>query len=408
MNICCLAAAMEHAAYTLPPALLVKAQALEHLRVALYFGGTAWELLVLGLLLRWRVGAAIAEWARLLTMRRGGGAFAARPWLAGLLVSPAWLLVLSVTALPGAMVAHVVSVHFGLSVEHWGAWWVDWLEAEVGTLAIGTLVLSALFALLRHSPRRWWLWFWALVQPFVILGVYLSPIAIDPLFNHFTPLAAKNPALVERLQQVARMGGLDIPANRMFVEDASRRSTGMNAYVTGIGSSKRIVVWDTTLAKVPTDEILAIYAHEQGHYVLGHIWKGIVFSAALTLFLLALLAWAYRGLVRRYGERWHIGDGADWAALPLLLLLAAVFSFLSEPAANGFSRRVEHQADVYGQTLLTRLLPNAAQVEVQDFNRLGRAWLEDPAPNRFVVWWTYTHPPTADRAAEAAGGLSRP
>jgi hypothetical protein len=63
---------------------------------------------------------------------------------------------------------------------------------------------------------------------------------------------------------------------------------------------------------------------------------------------------------------------------------------------------------VYGQTLLTRLLPNAAQVEVQDFNRLGRAWLEDPAPNRFVVWWTYTHPPTADRAAEAAGGLSRP
>ncbi len=400
MSFCCLAAAIP--AYTLPPALLVQARALEHLRVALYFGGTAWQLLVLGMLLRWRVGAAIAERARLATMRRGGGPFASRPWLAGLLVSPAWLLILTAIALPGAIVAHTVSVRFGLSVEHWGGWWVDWLAAEVGTLLLGTLVLTVLFALLRHSPRLWWLWFWALLQPVVILGVYLSPIAIDPLFNHFTPLAAKNPALVARLQQVARMGGLRIPANRMFVEDASRRLTGMNAYVTGIGSSKRIVVWDTTLAKVPPDEILAIYAHEQGHYVLGHIWKGILFSMALTLVLLALLARVYQGLARRHGGRWHIRDISDWAALPLLLLLATAFTFLSEPASNAFSRRIEHQADVYGQTLLIRLLPNAAQVEVEDFNRLGRAWLEDPAPNRFVVWWMDTHPPTADRAAEAA------
>jgi STE24 endopeptidase len=388
-------------AYTLPPDLLVKARALEHLHVALYFGGTAWTLLALGLLLRWRVGAALAGWARRVTMRRGGGAFAGRPFLEGLLVAPAWLLILAGIALPGALVGHTASLRYGLSVERWGAWWGDWVKGELLTLVIGTLVLAGLFALLRRSPRLWWVWFWAGLQPFVMLGVYLSPLVIDPLFNHFTPLARQSPVLVGRLKQIAALGGLRIPPERMFVEDASRRSTGMNAYVTGIGGSKRIVVWDTTLAKVPPDEILAIYAHEQGHYVLGHIWKGIVFSAALLFVLLALLATLLRSCVRSGGARWHIGDESDWAALPVLLLLAACLSFVSEPVANAWSRMDEHAADVYGQRLLTRLLPNAAQIEVEDFNRLGRAWLEDPRPNGFVVWWTYTHPPLADRAENA-------
>ncbi len=389
-------------AYSLPPALLAKAQALEHLRTVLYFGGTAWELLCLGLLLRLRTGAAIAGWASRVTERQGGGAFSARPWLAGLLVAPVWLLLSSLISLPGALTAHSVYVRYGLSVARWRGWWADWALGELGTLAIGTLVLSILCALVRRSPRRWWLPFWMLVQPFVVLGVFLAPVAIDPLFNHFTPLAQRDPVLVARLQQVARLGGLEIPANRMFVEDASRRSTGMNAYVTGVGSSKRIVVWDTTLGKVPPDEILAIYAHEQGHYVLGHIWKGIAFAAAFTFVLFWLMARLLHWAVRAGGDRWHIADEGDWAALPLLLLLASALSFLSAPAANAVSRMEEHQADVYGQRLLMRLLPNTAQVEVDDFNRLGRAWLEDPVPNRFVVWWTYTHPPTGDRAEEAA------
>ena len=388
-------------AYTLPPDLLAKARALSHLRATLHFGGTAWTLLALGLLLRLRVGAAIAAWGARLTDRPGGGPFAARPALQGMLVAPAWLLILAVIALPGALIAHAVSLRYGLSIEPWAAWWLDWLKGELLTLLIGTLVLLGLFALLRRSPRGWWLWFWALSQPFVILGVYLSPVLIDPLFNHFTPLGAQAPALVGRLQQVAALGGLQIPPGRMFVEDASRRSTGMNAYVTGIGASKRIVVWDTTLAKVPPDEILAIYAHEQGHYVLGHIPQGIAFSAALSFALLALSAWLLGRLMRSGGDRWHIADPSDWAALPLILLLATVLSFLAEPVANAWSRMDEHAADVYGQRLLTRLLPDAAALEVDDFSRLGRAWLEDPAPNRFVVWWTYTHPPVADRADEA-------
>jgi STE24 endopeptidase len=390
-------------AYTLPPDLLAKARELSHLGTLLYFGGTAWQLLVLLVLLRGRVGAAIADWAARLTEHSEGGPFAARPFLQGLLVAPIWLLLTALIALPLSLIGHSAGLRFGLSVEHWGAWWLDWIKGELLTLVLGVLVLSLLFVLLRRSPRRWWLWFWLIVQPCILLGVYLSPVVVDPLFNHFTPLMQKDPALVARLEQVAALGGLHIPPDRMFVEDASRRSTGMNAYVTGIGDSKRIVVWDTTLAKLPTDEILAIYAHEQGHYVLGHIPKGIAFSAALTFVLFALIGLLLPWLVRRYGDDWHIGEPSDWAALPLLLLLSLALNFLSAPAANAFSRSIEHAADVYGEHLLAKILPNASQVEVQNFNRLGRAWLDTPSPNRFVVWWTYSHPPTSDRAAEAAG-----
>ena len=389
-------------AYTLPPALLAKARELSHLGALLYFGGTAWQLFVLFLLLRGRAGAGIAVWAGRLTGRAGGGPFAERPFLQGLLVAPIWLLITAVIALPLELIGHTAALRFGLSIEHWGAWWLDWIKGEALTLLVGTLVLSLLFVLLRRSPRRWWLWFWVIVQPFIILGVYLSPVVVDPIFNHFTPLTQKDPALVGRLEQVAALGGLHIPPQRMFVEDASRRSTGMNAYVTGIGDSKRIVVWDTTLAKLPTDEILAIYAHEQGHYVLHHIPKGIAFSAGLTFLLFALIGWLLPRLVRRYGDAWHIDDISDWAVLPLLLLLSLALNFLSAPAANAFSRGEEHAADVYGEHLLAKILPDAAHVEVEDFNRLGRAWLDDPTPDRFVVWWTYSHPPTADRAQEAA------
>ncbi len=399
--MCLISAAAASPAYTLAPPLLAKARALEHLRVTLYFGGTAWELLLLALLVRWRTGAALADWARRFTAHRSGGAFAARPWLEGLLLAPVWLATLAVAALPGELIGHRASLLFGLSIQRWPSWWADWSKGELLTLIIGTLLLSAVFALLRVSPRRWWLWLWLLVQPFVILGVFLAPVVVDPLFNHFTPMAQVDPSLVVRLEQVAHLGGLQIPPARIFVEDASRRVTGMNAYVTGVGASKRIVVWDTTLAKVPQNEILAIYAHEQGHYVLGHIWKGILVSAATTLALFALLAWIYHRVLGSRSEHWHITGGEDWAALPLLLLLAMVLSFLSTPFANAASRVEEHQADVYGQRLLMRMLPNAAQVEVDDFNRLGRAWLDDPRPNRFVVWWMYSHPPTLDRAEEA-------
>ena len=121
--------------------------------------------------------------------------------------------------------------------------------------------------------------------------MFAIPIVIDPLFNHFEPLAKQNPALVDQLERVVKRGGMDIPPSRMYVMDASAKSTGVNAYVTGFGASKRVVVWDNTLKLISPDEILFIYGHEQGHYVLNHIAKGLAFTAALTF----IFYWIGRG-----------------------------------------------------------------------------------------------------------------
>ena len=393
-------------AYRLAPDLLVKAQALDRMRTWLSFGGTAWTLLLLGRLVRGRAGERIAAFAERITQRDGQLAPA---WLAGLVAAPLWLLLLACLGLPGAILAHRVSLAYGLSIESWASWWLDLGKSTLLNLLLGTLVLSTLYLALRRTTRWAWLCFWAATLPFILAGVYLTPLLIDPIFNHFTPLAERAPSLVEQLERVAARGGLKIPPARMFVMDASRRTMGMNAYVTGFGNSKRIVVWDTTLPgaqgseTMKTDELLAIYGHEQGHYVLGHIAKGIAFSAALLFLFYWVGLRMVMLLIERRGVAWHIQDNpADWSSLGLVLWVGLLLLFVGDPLANAFSRWEEHQADVYGQEVLHGLVADPQAVTVEDFNRLGRVWLEDPAPNRFVVWWTYSHPPTADRAAFAA------
>lgn len=381
------------AVYTLPPDKLAKAIHLFHARTLAHFGDTAWTILALWLLVRWGAGERIREWA---------ARFSSREWVRGFLVAPVWLLILSLLGLPVELMMHRVYRAYGISVESWGMWIGDFTKSTALTVVLGTLTLAVLYALMRHYPKRWWLWFWLLALPVEVIGVYAVPVFIDPLFNHFSPLAQADPALVPQLERVAGRGGLNIPPSRMFVMDASQRYTAPNAYVTGFGASKRIVVWDTTIEKVPQDEILAVYGHEQGHYVLEHIQKGIELSAALMLagFWLAYLA--MRWLVQRHGPAWRIRAVDDWSSLGLLLLVVTVLSFLAEPIGNAFSRWEEHAADVYGQEVIHGLVPDAQGAMVRSFQRLGEMWLDAPDPNPFVVFWTYSHPTTASRLEFAA------
>ncbi|MBV8630431.1 MAG: M48 family metallopeptidase [Silvibacterium sp.] len=379
--------------YTLPPDKLAKAEHLYHARTLAHFGDAAWMILALGLLVWWGAGARIRDWAARRTERR---------WMQGFLVAPVWLLILSVLGLPVAAMMHRIYREYGISVEGWGMWLVDFAKGTALTLVFGTLALAALYALMRRSPR-WWFWFWLLAIPVEVAAVWAVPVFIDPMFNHFSPLARADPTLVPQLERVAVRGGLRIPPERMFVMDASQRYTAPNAYVTGFGGSKRIVVWDTTIKEVPQDEILAVYGHEQGHYVLEHIQKGILFSLALMLVGLWIVNWLMGWLVRRYGARWAIPEVEDWASVGLLLLVMTVLSFLAEPVANAFSRWEEHAADVYGQEVIHGLVPDAQAATVRSFQRLGEMWLDVPDPNPLVVFWTYSHPPTAERESFAAG-----
>ncbi|WP_446745134.1 M48 family metallopeptidase [Silvibacterium acidisoli] len=373
----------EHAVYTLPPDKLVKALHLSHARTLAYFGDAAWSIAFLALMVRFRAGSRISRLASRVTHR---------PWLQGTIVVPIWLLILTVASLPVSFLMERMDKAYGLSVEPWSLWLADIGKSLLINVPMETLAVGVLYALMRHSARRWWLWFWLISLPVLVLGVYAAPILIDPVFNHFTPLAGKDPALVTRLQEVAAKGHLEIPSSRIFVMDASRKVTGPNAYVTGFGGSKRIVVWDNTLNEMPSDEILAVYGHEQGHYVLNHIHKGLLFSA-VTMFVFFWIAYRLMTwLAPRFGT--PVGE---WSSFGLLMLLVTILGFFAEPVGNAFSRHIEHQADVYGQEVIHGLVPDSRAAMVNSFQTLGELWLEAPTENPFVVFWTFSHPPVADR-----------
>ena len=148
---------------------------------------------------------------------------------------------------------------------------------------LSVLLVYLLYAVIRRSPRRWWFYFWLVSLPIIAGLMYLEPMVIEPMFYHFDPLAAKQPALVAQLEKVVARGGLAIPQDRMFEMQASEKLNSLNAYVSGFGGSKRVVVWDTTINKMTTPEILFVFGHEMGHYVLHHVRDSLILGSLLLL-----------------------------------------------------------------------------------------------------------------------------
>jgi Zn-dependent protease with chaperone function len=187
----------------------------------------------------------------------------------------------------------------------------------------------------------------------------------------------------------------------MYLMDASRKLKSLNAYVTGFGASKRVVVWDTTLARMTSPQTLFVFGHEMGHYVLGHIPKTIAFVAGLLLVIFFLAHLVLRSAFPVGGSRWGIRGLADWTSFPVLLLVLSVATELSSPAINTFSRAQEHAADVYGLEVIHGLIPDPQRTAAEAFQILGEVNLSDPHPGRFVEFWLYSHPPLAERIAFA-------
>jgi STE24 endopeptidase len=167
--------------------------------------------------------------------------------------------------------------------------------------------------------------------------------------------------------------------------------------VTGFGSSKRVVIWDTTIQKASPDEVLYIVGHELGHYVLGHIWKGFLFFVVGAFFGLYAAFRLLRQLLGKWGSVWGIRGQEDWAALAVLLLIMSVLDFIATPIANGLSRMQEHQADVYGLEVTHGLIPHSGEVAAGAFQVLGDVDLADPNPSKFITFWLYSHPPLGER-----------
>jgi Zn-dependent protease with chaperone function len=226
---------------------------------------------------------------------------------------------------------------------------------------------------------------------------------IAPLFFRFEPLVERHPDLVREMSKVVDRAGLRIPPERMFEMKASEKLRSVNAYVAGIGASKRVVVWDTTIAKISTPETLFIFAHETGHYVLHHIPRLLTFASTALLVFFLVGQQAAEGLLVRFGASWQVRALDDLASLPVLLLVGIVLGFFTAPVFNAYNRSLEHEADVYALDLTQGVLADPRATAVASFQALGEIDLADPDPPPFVRFWLYTHPPIGERIAFAAG-----
>ncbi len=374
--------------YTLTPSQEAQAIAYARARHELYFLDFAYGLLLLVLFLQLRIATAFRNWATQWTDNRFGQV---------LVFAPLFLLTIDCLSLPTAVWSHLLALQYHQSIQGWGSWLADWAKGEGVEAVIGILVVWILFAVIRKSPRRWWLWFWAAAVPLIILGAVVEPLVVEPLFFKFTPLANSEPRLAARIEQMTTRAGAPIPQSRIFEMNASLKSNEVNAYVTGLSASKRVVIWDTTMKRMSEDEVLFTTGHEMGHYVLNHVRDGILFSCAVLVLFLYLAYRLLHRMLARWGETWAIRGPADLAALPVFVLLLVVFGFFFTPISNAYSRHLEHQADQYGLEVIHGLIPDAPIVAAHAFQVLGEVDLEEPKPSTAVKLWFYNHPPLDER-----------
>jgi STE24 endopeptidase len=375
-------------AYTLPPDLYRKARNRGRIGFASRVIGFFYGLAVLWFILRRKLSARYRDWAEHFSRIR---------FLQALIFTPLLILTIGVLQLPVDIFHESVSKLYKISVQSWPSWTADWAKAQLLAIIIGSLLAWILYAVIRKSPRRWWLYFWIISLPLLLFGIFISPYVIDPLFNKYEPLSTKAPQLVPELQRLTRRAGQEVSPERMFWMKASDKTIATNASVNGFGASKRIIIWDTTLAQETTDEVLTDFGHEMGHYVLGHIWKGFLFSAAIIFVLLYLGYRSIGWLLARSGAAWGVRALDDWASLPALLLLMALFGFASDAIGNTFSRYEENQADVYSLEVTHGIVPDPGQAFARSFQIYGETVLVDPDPNPVNVFLFFDHPTVADR-----------
>jgi STE24 endopeptidase len=298
-------------------------------------------------------------------------------------------LVTFVIDLPLAYYAEFVRPHaYGLSNQTFGKWFGDAIKALLVGLIGGALLIWLPYLLLWKSPRRWWLYTAVASIPVLLLVMLVVPIWVQPLFNEFGPMQDK--ALEARILALADRAGIE--GGRIFEVKKSVDTNTVNAYVTGFLATKRIVLWDTLLAKLNDEEVLFVMGHEMGHYVLGHVLRSLAFMSVVILVTLYLAHRLSKGLIARFGPRWGFDRLSDVASLPLLILLANVLGFVMAPGLMAFSRAQEREADRFGLEIT-----QDNRAAAMAFVKLQQENLGVPRPSALVTLWRASHPVLGDR-----------
>jgi Zn-dependent protease with chaperone function len=326
------------------------------------------------------LSASIRNWAQ----NRSRAAF-----IVFILYFIVYYLISSLISLPLDYYSSFVLKHtYGLSNQSFAKWIGDFLKSFAMAIAAGSALICIPYALIKKSPGYWWLYFGLLLIPVLFFITFISPVYIDPIFNKYekvqdTKLEAKIYDLIDKT---------DIKNVKVYQVNKSVDTKEMNAYMTGILNTKRIVLWDTTIKNLTDRETLGIVAHEMGHYLMGHVWKAIILGGILNVFVFYLINKVALWVLNKSGGAFSVTKLYDIASLPLLMLLLSIFMFIASPIINTYSRYTETEADRF-ELELTR----DNEASMSSMIKLHQTSLVLPTPGVIYKLWNYDHPTFEER-----------
>ena len=346
-----------------------------------YFEGGYWlilwnaliDILVCWLLLRSRWSARFSGWATRMTRMR---------WLRPALYAVPFTIVSALIALPWVIYTDFLRERqYGLMNQSFGAW----LGEQGISLGVQVIVFAILFmiifAVIRRAPRLWWLFGTGALVLFAGLGAVIAPVFIAPLFNTYTQMSAG--PLRDQILAIAHAN--HIPTENVYVFDASKQTKRISANVSGLGPTIRISLNDNLLNRTSPAEVKAVMGHEMGHYVLGHVWNGLIAISVILFATMILLWWLAPRMIAIFGPRWGIAEVADPAAAPLFLALITVVGLVLTPVTNSLTRMQESEADAFGLDAARE--PDgfaSTAIKLSEYRKL------DPGPIEEVVF--FDHP----------------
>ena len=346
-----------------------------------YFEGGYW-LQLFGLLYG-LVVAVVLLWGgisrRLRTIARG---VSDRPWLYTWIYALLFVLASFVLNLPWSVYVDFVREHqYGLATQTFGGWFGDALKTLMVNVIVLPIVLVALYAAVRRTGARWWIWASGIAFVFVFIALMLAPVYVEPLFNDYKPL--REGAARDAVLSLAHAN--QIPTEHVVEFDASRQTTRISANVAGFAGTTRVALNDNLLNKTSLPEIKAVLGHEMGHYVLNHGERGVIYVTVLFVLIFALTHWLLDKSLARWGARLRIENRADPAGLPLIIAIISILAFFATPLTNSITRQMEQEADMFGFNAARE--PNAFALVAM---RLSTYRKIHPSPLEELVF--YDHP----------------
>lgn len=286
--------------------------------------------------------------------------------------------------LPLDMYTGFVRMHeYGLSNQTFSQWFTELIKSFIVNTAMAAIIVWVPFLIIKKSPKRWWLYLGLVSIPYIFFISYIQPIVIDPMFNQYKQI--EDTELSTRID--ALLSKTSIENCQVYQVDKSKETNLMNAYMTGVFNTKRIVLWDTTINYLTVDEVLGVVAHEMGHYLMGHVWKSIVFGGLGSIFLLYLVYRMSNWALKRSNGRFGFNKLSDVAAFPLIMLLINIMLFAVTPISNAYSRSIELEADRFELELTQNNFATGTGTV-----KLHQQSLTMPEPGLIYLLWTYDHP----------------